>query len=74
MLVDLIGPDQVERAEDGCVPPFIEPRGAYDTLNHYTVQFLLARFVDRDTAGPLLDTSDLITPLADFQVVGDPLD
>lgn len=74
VLVDLIGPDQVERAEDGCVPPFIEPRGAFDTLNHYTVQFLLARFVDRDTAGPLLDTSDLITPLADFDVVGDPLD
>jgi len=73
VLVDLIGPDQVERAEDGCVPPFIEPQGAYDTLNHYTVQFLLARFVDPDTAGPLIDTSDLITSLADFRVVGDPL-
>lgn len=73
MLAELIGAEQVERAEDGCVPPSIEPRRSFDTLNHYTVQFLLAQLVDRGAAGELIDTSDLITPLADFRVVGDPL-
>jgi dienelactone hydrolase len=72
VLVDLIGPEQVARAEDGCVPPFITPQLSFDTLNHYTVQFLLARFVSPSAAGELIDTSDAITPLVDFQVVGDP--
>ena len=72
-LVELIGPEQVERAEDGCVPPFVEPQRSFDTLNHYTVQFLLAQFVDPAAAGELIDTSDAITPLADFQVIGNPL-
>ena len=71
-LVDLIGPEQVARADDGCVPPFIEPQRSFDTLNHYTVQFLLARFIDPSAAGELIDTSEAITALADFQVVGDP--
>ena len=69
----LIGPEQVARAEDGCVPPGITPRLSFATLNHYTVQFLLAQFIDPAAAGELLDTSDLITPLVDLQVVGAPL-
>ena len=73
ILADLIGDEQVERANDGCVPPYVRPEGAFDTLNHYTVQFLLAQFIDPTAAGELIDTSDAIIPLVDFQVVGDPL-
>ncbi len=73
ILADLIGDEQVERANDGCVPPYVRPEGAFDTLNHYTVQFLLAQFIDPTAAGELIDTSEAITPLVDFQVVGDPL-
>ncbi|MEM9466429.1 MAG: dienelactone hydrolase family protein [Actinomycetota bacterium] len=73
VLVELIGADQVARANDGCVPPYVRPEGAYDTLDHYTVQFLLAQFIDPAAAGELIDTSEAITPLADFRVVGDPL-
>ena len=73
ILADLIGDVQVERANDGCVSPYVRPEGAFDTLNHYTVQFLLAQFIDPTAAGELIDTSDAIIPLVDFQVVGDPL-
>ncbi len=73
ILADLIGEDQVERANDGCVPPYVGPEGAFDTLNHYTVQFLLAQFIDPAAAGELIDTSEAIIPLVDFQVAGDPL-
>jgi len=72
VLEALIGPEQVARAEDGCVPPAVEPELAYDVLNHYTVQFLIANFIDPAAAGPLVDVSDLITPLVDFRVTGDP--
>ena len=67
-----VTPEQVARAEDGCVPPAVEPELAYDVLNHYTVQFLIANFIDPAAAGPLVDVSDLITPLVDFRVTGDP--
>ncbi len=72
VLEALIGPEQVARAEDGCVPPAVEPELAYDVLNHYTVQFLIANFIDPAAAGPLVDVSDLITPLVDFRVTGNP--
>jgi hypothetical protein len=36
------------------------------------VQFLIANFIDPVAAGPLVDVSDLITPLVDFRVTGDP--
>ena len=44
-----------------------------DVLNHYTVQFLTAQFIDPAAAGPIVDLSETITPLIDFQVTGDPL-
>ena len=40
-------------------------------LNHYTVQFLTAQFIDPAAAGPIVDLSETITPLIDFQVTGD---
>ena len=61
------------RAEDGCKAPAIRPELAYDVLNHYTVQFLTAQFIDPAAAGPIVDLSETITPLIDFQVTGDPL-
>ncbi len=73
MLEALIGAEQVARAEDGCKEPAIRPELAYDVLNHYTVQFLTAQFIDPAAAGPLVDGSETITPLIDFQVTGDPL-
>ncbi|MEO0492131.1 MAG: dienelactone hydrolase family protein [Actinomycetota bacterium] len=73
MLVDVIGAEQVARAEDGCKEPAIRPELAYDVLNHYTVQFLIARFVDPAAAGPVVDVSDVLTPLVDFGVTGTPL-
>ena len=45
-LAELIGEDQVERAEDGCVEPFVEPEAAQAALNHYSVLFLEALFSD----------------------------
>ena len=72
MLEALIGAEQVARAEDGCKEPAIRPELAYDVLNHYTVQFLTA--VHRSGGRrPLVDLSETITPLIDFQVTGDPL-
>ena len=73
VLEALLGADQVARAEDGCVEPAIRPELAYDVLNHYTVQFLIAQFIDPDAAGPVIDVSELITPLVDYQVTGSPL-
>ncbi|MEM8705060.1 MAG: dienelactone hydrolase family protein [Actinomycetota bacterium] len=73
MLEPLLGAEQVARAEDGCKEPAIRPELAYDVLNHYTVQFLIAQFIDPDAAGPLIDVSELLTPLVDYQVKGDPL-
>ena len=73
MLEALIGAEQVARAEDGCKEPAIRPELAYDVLNHYTVQFLTAQFIDPAAAGPIVDLSETITPLIDFQVTGDPL-
>ncbi len=73
MLEALIGAEQVARAEDGCKEPAIRPELAYDVLNHYTVQFLTAQFINPAAAGPLIDISETTTPLIDFQVTGDPL-
>ena len=73
MLEALIGAEQVARAEDGCKEPAIRPELAHDVLNHYTVQFLTAQFIDPAAAGPLVDLSETVTPLIDFQVTGDPL-
>jgi len=73
MLEALLGAEQVARAEDGCKEPAIRPELAYDVLNHYTVQFLTAQFIDPAAAGPIVDLSETITPLIDFQVTGDPL-
>ena len=73
MLEALIGAEQVARGEDGCKEPAIRPELAHDVLNHYTVQFLTAQFIDPAAAGPLVDLSETVTPLIDFQVTGDPL-
>ena len=39
-----------------------------DVLNHYTGAPLTAQFIDPAVAGPLVDLSETVTPLTDFQV------
>ncbi len=43
-LTALIGEDQVGRAEDGCVDPFVPPEVPQAVLNHYTVALLADLF------------------------------
>ncbi len=43
-LTALIGEDQVGRAEDGCVEPFVQPEVPQAVLNHYTVALLADLF------------------------------
>ncbi len=56
----LIGADQVERANDGCVEGFVEPEAALAALNHYTVRFLRVLFGDASIAVPATDVHDRI--------------
>ena len=72
MLEALIGAVRVAQGEDGCKEPAIRPELAHDVLNHYTVQFLTAQFIDPTAAGSLVDISDTVTPLTEFRIKGDP--
>jgi len=56
----LIGEEQVGRAEDGCVEPFVEPEVPKTVLNHYTVRFLFDLFGDEPLEDPVADVSALL--------------
>lgn len=58
-LTALIGEAQVNRAEDGCVEPFVEPEAAQAALNHYTVHFLFNLFADDPPGAPVDVTGEL---------------
>ncbi len=65
VLIPLIGEEQVERADNGCVPPMVQPEASIAALNHYTLAFLDVLFENdlvEDGAGQF--TTDLSGTIA----------
>lgn len=64
----LIGPAQVQRAEDGCLDRFVHPDRAQAVMNHVTVAHLFEQFGGADVTGAFLrETIETAAPLADLQ-------
>ncbi|MDH3753457.1 MAG: prolyl oligopeptidase family serine peptidase [Acidimicrobiia bacterium] len=63
----LIGPEQVARADDGCLDRFVPPDQAQAVMNHVTVAHLFQQFGGEDVTGSFaIETIELAAPLADF--------